>query len=146
MHFTLAAAETLVVDALTRNRVDEANARSVARALVAAEAAGQGGHGLRRVEAYTKQAKAGKVDGFARPQLERQFPAVVRIDACHGYAYPAFDLAAAALPEIVREQGIALAAVHRSHHAGVLALTVERFADMGFVALMVANATASMAA
>ena len=86
MHFTLAAAETLVVDALTRNRVDEANARSVARALVAAEAAGQGGHGLRRVEAYAKQAKAGKVDGFARPQLERQFPAVVRIDACHGYA------------------------------------------------------------
>ncbi|KWV44187.1 sulfolactate dehydrogenase [Rhizobium altiplani] len=146
MHFTLAAAETLVVDALTRNRVDEANARSVARALVAAEAAGQGGHGLRRVEAYTKQAKAGKVDGFARPQLERQFPAVVRIDACHGYAYPAFDLAAAALPEIVREQGIALAAIHRSHHAGVLALTVERFADMGLVALMVANATASMAA
>ncbi|MBB3316378.1 (2R)-3-sulfolactate dehydrogenase (NADP+) [Rhizobium sp. BK181] len=146
MHLTLSAAETLVVDALVRNRVDEANARSVARALVAAEAAGQGGHGLRRVEAYAKQAKAGKVDGFAKPRLERPFPAVVRIDACHGYAYPAFDLAATALPEIVLQQGIALAAVHRSHHAGVLALTVERFAEMGFVALMVANATASMAA
>ncbi|KQV73110.1 Ldh family oxidoreductase [Rhizobium sp. Root1220] len=146
MHLTLAAAETLVFDALLRNRVDGSNARSVAKALVAAEAAGQGGHGLRRVEAYAMQARAGKVDGFAKPLLERSRPAVVQIDACHGYAYPAFDLAVSALPYIARQQGIALATVRRSHHAGVLALTVERFAELGLVALMVANATASMAA
>jgi (2R)-3-sulfolactate dehydrogenase (NADP+) len=46
----------------------------------------------------------------------------------------------------VREQGIVAVAFRRSHHAGVLALTVERFAEMGLVALMVANAPASMAA
>jgi (2R)-3-sulfolactate dehydrogenase (NADP+) len=86
MHLTLAAAETLVFDGLTRNRVSEANACSVARALVAAEAAGQGGHGLRRVEAYSRQARAGKVDGFATPSLSRPLPAVVQIDANHGYA------------------------------------------------------------
>jgi (2R)-3-sulfolactate dehydrogenase (NADP+) len=146
MHLTLAAAETLVFDGLTRNRVSEANARSVARALVAAEAAGQGGHGLRRVEAYSKQAKAGKVDGFATPSLLRPLPAVVQIDANHGYAYPAIDLALSVVPDIAREQGIVAVAFRRSHHAGVLALTVERFAEMGLVALMVANAPASMAA
>ncbi|MFK0334028.1 Ldh family oxidoreductase [Rhizobium sp. NPDC090275] len=146
MHLTLAAAEILVFEALTRNRVSEANARSVARALVAAEAAGQGGHGLRRVEAYSKQAKAGKVDGFATPSLARPLPAVVQIDANHGYAYPAIDLALSAVPDIAREQGIVAVAFRRSHHAGVLALTVERFAEMGLVALMVANAPASMAA
>jgi (2R)-3-sulfolactate dehydrogenase (NADP+) len=146
MHLTLSEAETLVLDALTRNRVDEANARSVARALVAAEAAGQSGHGLRRVKAYAAQARATKVDGFAKPILARPFPAVVQIDACHGYAYPAFDLAASVLPDIAKDQGIALASIRRSHHAGVLALTVERFAESGLVALMVANATASMAA
>lgn len=146
MHLTLAAVETLVLDALMRNRVDEANARAVARALVAAEAAGQGGHGLRRVAAYAAQARAGKVDGFAKPIFTRPFPAVVQVDACHGYAYPAFDLAVSVLPDIARQQGIALVTIRRSHHAGVLALTVERFAEMGLVALMVANATASMAA
>ncbi|WP_018901888.1 Ldh family oxidoreductase [Rhizobium sp. 2MFCol3.1] len=146
MHLTLAAAETLVFDGLTRNRVSEANARSVARALVAAEAAGQGGHGLRRVEAYSKQARAGKVDGFATPSLLRPLPAVVQIDANHGYAYPAIDLALSVVPDIAREQGIVAVAFRRSHHAGVLALTVERFAEMGLVALMVANAPASMAA
>ncbi len=145
MHLSLAEAETLIMEALQRNRVSAENARSVAVALVAAEAAGQGGHGLRRVPAYAGQAKVGKTDGFAIPQLSRPFPAVLRIDAGNGYAYPALDLAVAELPAIAREQGIALAAISRSHHAGVMGLTVERFADQGLVALMVANAPASMA-
>jgi (2R)-3-sulfolactate dehydrogenase (NADP+) len=145
MHLSLAEAETLVVEALQRSKVSAENARSVAVALVAAEAAGQGGHGLRRVPAYAGQAKVGKTDGFARPQLSRPFPAVLRVDAGNGYAYPALDLAVAELPAIAREQGIALAAISRSHHAGVMGLTVERFADQGLVALMVANAPASMA-
>ncbi|NLR99265.1 Ldh family oxidoreductase [Rhizobium sp. P38BS-XIX] len=145
MHLSLAEAETLVVEALRRSKVSAENARSVAVALVAAEAAGQGGHGLRRVPAYAGQAKAGKTDGFAMPRMSRPFPAVLRIDAGNGYAYPALDLAVSALPEIAREQGIALAAISRSHHAGVMGLTVERFADQGLVALMVANAPAAMA-
>lgn len=145
MHLLLAEAETLVMEALQRNRVSAENARSVAVALVAAEAAGQSGHGLRRVPAYAGQAKVGKVDGFVTPQLSRPFPAALRIDAGNGYAYPALDLAVAELPAVAREQGIALAAISRSHHAGVMGLTVERFADQGLVALMVANAPASMA-
>ncbi|WP_349956594.1 Ldh family oxidoreductase [Rhizobium sp. ZPR3] len=145
MHLSLAEAETLVVGALQRNKVSVENARAVAVALVAAEAAGQGGHGLRRVPAYAGQARVGKTDGFATPQMSRPFPAVLRIDAGNGYAYPALDLAVAELPTIAREQGIALAAISRSHHAGVMGLTVERFADQGLVALMVANAPASMA-
>ncbi|MBN8951927.1 Ldh family oxidoreductase [Rhizobium sp. WW_1] len=145
MHLSLAEAETLVVEALQRSKVSDGNARSVAVALVAAEAAGQGGHGLRRVPAYAGQAKVGKTDGFATPQVSRPFPAVLRIDAGNGYAYPALDLAVDALPNIAREQGIALAAISRSHHAGVMGLTVERFADQGLVALMVANAPAAMA-
>ncbi|MCJ9724473.1 Ldh family oxidoreductase, partial [Agrobacterium sp. BETTINA12B] len=145
MHLSLAEAETLVVEALLRNRVSPENARAVAIALVAAEAAGQGGHGLRRVPAYASQAKAGKTDGFAKPHLTRPYPAVLRIDAGNGYAYPALDLAVAELTIVAREQGIALAAISRSHHAGVMGLTVERFADQGLVALMVANAPASMA-
>lgn len=100
---------------------------------------------MRRVPAYASQAKAGKTDGFAKPHLTRPYPAVLRIDAGNGYAYPALDLAVAELSIVAREQGIALAAISRSHHAGVMGLTVERFADQGLVALMVANAPASMA-
>jgi (2R)-3-sulfolactate dehydrogenase (NADP+) len=70
---------------------------------------------------------------------------VLSIDAAHGFAYPALDLAVENLPSIAKEQGIAFAGIHRSHHAGVMALTVERFADQGLVAMMFANAPAAMA-
>jgi (2R)-3-sulfolactate dehydrogenase (NADP+) len=146
MHMTLEAAETLVRSVFEANGVLAETARSVAHALVHAEAAGQYGHGLRRVPAYIGQARTGKVDGQATPIVTRPRPAVLVVDAALGYAYPAFDIAVAELPKIAREQGIALAAIHRSHHAGVMALTVERFAEQGLVALMFANAPASMAA
>ncbi|HCL64657.1 MAG TPA: sulfolactate dehydrogenase [Rhizobium sp.] len=145
MRLTIAAAETLVAEVLMGKGVTEGNALSVARALVSAEAAGQGGHGLRRVPAYAAQAVAGKVDGKARPVATRPRPGVLLIDAQNGYAYPALDLAVELLVPIAREQGIAIAAISRSHHAGVMALTVERFADQGLAAMMFANAPASMA-
>lgn len=145
MRLSIGEAEILVTEVLQDNRVNPANARSVATALVAAEAAGQSGHGLRRLPAYAAQARAGKVDGFAQPVLRRASPSGVHIDAALGYAFPALDMAVAALPSIVRSQGIAFAAIGRSHHAGVMGLTVERLADEGLVAMMFANAPAVMA-
>lgn len=145
MLLSIGEAERLVSETLARNRVSAENALSVARALVAAEAAGQGGHGLRRVESYSVQARAGKVDGFAVPVLAESRPGALKVDAAFGFAYPAFDLAVPRLAAMARRQGVAVAAVSRSHHAGVLALTVERLADEGLVALMTANAPAAMA-
>jgi (2R)-3-sulfolactate dehydrogenase (NADP+) len=57
---TLDQAEALVVAALRRARTSESNARSVARALVLAEADGLKGHGLSRVPMYAAQAKVGR--------------------------------------------------------------------------------------
>lgn len=145
MHMTLTEAEALIRGIFEDNGVVPSVALSVARALVQSEAAGQSGHGLRRVPAYVKQVRTGKVDGSATPRSSRTRPAVLSIDAAHGFAYPALDLAVAELPAITREQGIAFAAIGRSHHAGVMALTVERFADQGLIAMMFANAPAAMA-
>ncbi|TWF52834.1 Ldh family oxidoreductase [Neorhizobium alkalisoli] len=145
MNMTIEEAETLVSSVFEENGVLPATARSVARALVQSEAAGQSGHGLRRVPAYVKQVRTGKVDGKAVAVSTRPKPGILAIDAAHGFAYPALDLAVAELPAITREQGIAFATINRSHHAGVMALTVERFAELGLVAMMFANAPAAMA-
>ncbi|MEB2845054.1 Ldh family oxidoreductase [Rhizobiales bacterium RZME27] len=145
MTISLAEAELLISSVFEHNGVDAPAAASVARALVQAEAAGQSGHGLRRVPAYVKQVLTGKVDGRAQPVPSQPKPGILAINANHGFAYPALDLAAEMLPSIVRKQGIALAAINRSHHAGVMALTVERFAEQGLVAMMFANAPAAMA-
>lgn len=142
---TVADVRALIVGALLRSRTNEANAGSVGDALVAAELAGQGGHGLRRVVAYCAQARAGKVDGFARSVATETRPGALAVDAAHGFAYPALDLAVEWLPDAARRQGIAMAGIRRSHHCGVAGVPVERLASRGVVALMFANAPASMA-
>jgi (2R)-3-sulfolactate dehydrogenase (NADP+) len=142
---SLEEAETLIVAALTRSRAAEVTARSVARALVGAEAIGQGGHGLRRVVAYAAQSAAGKVDGFAVPVASVPAPGVLSIDAGSGFAYPALDLALEKLPELAGAHGVALAAIRRSHHCGAMGLFVERLAESGLVALMFSNAPAAIA-
>ena len=139
------AVTELVTGALTRSRTSRDNAASVARALLAAELAGQNGHGLRRGGAYSAQARAGKVDGFAIPSSQALRPGALAIDACHGFAYPAMDLALDWLPDAARSQGIAIAGIRRSHHCGVAGVVVEALAERGVAALMVANAPAAMA-
>jgi (2R)-3-sulfolactate dehydrogenase (NADP+) len=104
----------------------------VARALLAAELAGQNGHGLRRVEAYSAQARAGKVDGFATPTSEALRPGAMAIDAANGFAYPAMDLALDWLPGAAKVQGIAIAGIRRSHHCGVAGVIVEALAERGW--------------
>jgi (2R)-3-sulfolactate dehydrogenase (NADP+) len=136
---SLAAARDLVVAALVANRTAPENARSVADALVAAEADGIKGHGLSRVPSYAAQARSGKVDGFAKPEKRSPAAAVLAIDAARGFAFPAIDLAVASLPEVGRTQGVAAAGIRRSHHCGAAGHHVERLARAGLAALFFAN-------
>ena len=142
---SLDEARDLVAAALIASRTSPENARSVARALVAAEADGLKGHGLSRLPSYAAQARSGKVDGFAVPEARRTLPSVLGVDAACGFAYPALDLAVAALPEIAAAQGVAVAAIRRSHHCGSAGLPVERLAEQGFAALLFANTPQAIA-
>ena len=142
---TLAQAEGLVVRTLARCRTSVDNSKSVARALIAAEADGLKGHGLSRVPMYAAQAKVGKVDGLAVPLVTRPRPGLIAVDAGNGFAFPALEAAEAVLPEAVRRQGVAAAAIRRSSHCGAAGHPVERLAQAGFVALMFVNTPAGMA-
>lgn len=142
---SIADAVALIETALIVNFVSAHNARSVARALVAAEVDGQVGHGFSRVAAYAAQAGSGKVTGAAIPSVERKAPAYAVIDAGNGFAFPAIDLAIDLLSEMSSHNGIAGVAITRSHHGGQLGAHVERLAEKGMVALMFANTPKAMA-
>jgi len=145
VRLSLAEAEQFAFEALCASRTSPANARPTARALVAAEADGQGGHGLSRVPSYALQSRAGKVDGHARPRVERVAGAALRVDGGFGFAYPAIDAAIDALAPLAREQGIAVAAMHRSHHFGQAGAHAERLAERGLVAVVLGNSPKAMA-
>ena len=138
--------ESLIARALTQSATSEPNAASVACALAQAEVDGQKGHGLTRVPSYAAQARAGKVDGHAVPEPRVTRPGSLLVDVKHGFAYPAFDLAIARLPELAAANGIAAAGFVRSHHFGVAGRHVERLAEEGLVALVFGNTPKAMAA
>ena len=142
---SLTEAEELVIAALCAVGTHSQNARSVAAALVAAEAEGQIGHGFSRLADYAAQVRSGKVNGMARPLCSAQNDAALTVDARNGFAYPALDMAVDAGIAAARRHGCASVAVTRSHHCGALSIQVAKIAREGLIGLMVANTPAAIA-
>lgn len=143
--FTCDELEALMVSALVNSSTSEANAKSVAAALLAAEIDGRKGHGFSRIPTYAGQARSGKVDGQAVPEIMKELPGSLMIDVKHGFFYPAIDLAFAHFPIKAKANGIAAVGFHNSHHCGVLGHHVEKAAEQGFIALVVGNTPQAMA-
>ncbi len=135
----------LATNALCAHNTSEANALMVAKALVAAEVDGLTGHGLARLPSYCGQAASGKVDGHAEPAVTHVALAAIRVDAHHGFAYPAMALAIEKLCELTPKAGIAVAAVTHSHHCGAAGYHVEALARQGLVGLLFANTPKAIA-
>lgn len=142
---SLSDAEALLYRALATNGVRDESARSVAKALVAAEAEGQAGHGFSRLADYVAQARSGKVQAHAVPKLVSSDPAAILVDAGNGFAYPALDLAIAHGIAAAKNKGCASISVTRSHHCGALSVQVQKIAEAGCVGIMMANAPAAIA-
>jgi (2R)-3-sulfolactate dehydrogenase (NADP+) len=142
---SLGEATEWVATAFARHGASATNARSVARALIAAEADGLKGHGLSRVPTYLGMLRSGKVDGAAAPVATRPKPGVLAIDAALGFAYPALDLAVDELPDLACAQGIIAAPIVRSNHCGAAGLPCEALARRGLVALLFANTPGAIA-
>ena len=137
--------EELAIAALCACGTSPQNAQSVAKALVSAEIDGQSGHGLNRISSYAAQTRNGKVNGHAIPTIEDLSSSALRVDGHLGFAYPAIDLAFEHLIPKSKENGVAIAVIHRSHHFGQAGAHVERLAYQGLIGLTLANTPKAMA-
>lgn len=142
---TLTEVRALSFRALTACNTSESTARSVAESVVAAEADGIHSHGLARLPTYCEHARCGKIDGNATPTCEQVGPALIKVDACDGFAHPAIDLGFAQFLPLARRTGIAAMAVTNSYNCGVVGYHVERIANAGLVGLGFVNAPSSIA-
>ncbi|WP_229681477.1 Ldh family oxidoreductase [Neoroseomonas lacus] len=144
MRISLDDAEALARTALAAAGAGPDMAAATARALAAAEAAGQAGHGLSRVPQYAAFLSNGRADGAAVPRIVNERGGAVLVDARHGLAYPALALAEAEAAWRARAHGVAFAGVTNSHHSGAMGLPVARLAGQGLVALAFTNSPAAM--
>lgn len=142
---SIADATALIHAALATAGVPDTVCASVAAALVAAEAEGQGGHGFSRVADYVAQAKSGKINRDAKVTTTVRGPASIFVDADQGFAFPALETALDLGLPIAQTQGIAIMAVGNSHHCGTLSVQVDKIASAGMIGLMVANAPKAIA-
>lgn len=145
LNLTLAEIETLAVEALSSCGASPEAARSLARAVAAAEADGIASHGLAYVPTYCEHLVCGKVDGGAVPVVSVPKPALVVVDAGTGFAHPAIDAGFERLLPLAGEMGIAALAIRNSYNCGVLGYHTERLAERGFVGLGFTHAPASIA-
>jgi len=117
-------------------------ARILARNVAHAQRDGSDSHGIFRMPGYISTLASGWVDGHAVPVVTDAAPGFVSVDACNGYAQPAHEAARAMVSEKARSQGIALLAIHDSHHFAALWPDVEPYAREGLVALTFVNSMA----
>ncbi|WP_460418978.1 Ldh family oxidoreductase [Pseudomonas sp. microsymbiont 2] len=122
-----------------RHGCSTAVAAVLAHNCASAQRDGAHSHGVFRIPGYVSTLASGWVDGRAVPQVTDLAPAYVRADAKGGFAQPALAAARSLLVEKARMAGIAVLAIHNSHHFAALWPDVEPFADEGLVALSVVN-------
>lgn len=144
MRLSLDEAAALLRRTLAAAGANAVMAETTARALVAAEAAGQAGHGLSRLPQYAAFLRNGRADGTAMPVLANERGGAALVDARHGLAYPALDMAEREAAWRARAHGVAFVGVTNSHHSGAMGLPVERLARAGLVALAFTNSPFAM--
>ncbi|MDD9877881.1 MAG: Ldh family oxidoreductase [Magnetovibrio sp.] len=142
---TLDELRGLTCRVLANANTSPGNAAAVADALVAAEADGMPSHGMSRLVAYAGQAASGKVDGQAVPELSQPKPAVIKVDARSGFAYPAMNMGLDTAIDVAPEVGAVAVGIANSHHSGVAGHPVERLARAGLIGLFFCNGPAGLA-
>jgi len=125
----------LVAAALVRAGASGAMADATARALVAAEMAGLGGHGLSRVQLYAQHVKEGRASGTVEPRVAHEKGAACLIDAQGGLAYLAMELATREALRRAREFGVAFCGVTHSHHCGAMDYHLAPLAVAGLIGI-----------
>ncbi|WP_426132795.1 Ldh family oxidoreductase [Pseudomonas sp. PWP3-1b2] len=111
----------------------------LSRNCASAERDGAHSHGIFRIPGYLSTLASGWVNGRAVPIVSDVASGFVRVDAGNGFAQPALEAARGLLVDKARSAGIALLAIHNSHHFAALWPDVEPFAEQGLVALSVVN-------
>ena len=122
-----------------RHGCSEAVAAVLAHNCASAQRDGAHSHGVFRIPGYVSTLASGWVNGRAEPVVRDVASGYISVDAAGGFAQPALAAARGLLVSKARSAGIAVLAIHNSHHFAALWPDVEPFADEGLVALSVVN-------
>lgn len=132
----------LTVRVLERHGATCEAARLQADALVEGEMRAHPSHGLRRLPLIVERMRRGLIDVTADPRLVWTAEASLTVDGNMGFGPVALDAAIDAVSARAERMGIAMAAISKSSHIGMLAPYVERVAGKGCIGVLLTTSEA----
>ncbi len=133
--FPLAEIYQLIKSVMLHNGCDEPNAAALADIMTRAERDGSHSHGLFRVPGYVKALRSGKVNGKAKPKIEKITPAIIKVNGHGCFAPIAQSIGLPALVKATKEIGIGALTLTGIHHFAALWPETEYLANNGLVGI-----------
>jgi delta1-piperideine-2-carboxylate reductase len=119
---------------LLANGCDEETANILADLIMKAERDGSLSHGLFRLPAYVSGLKSGKINGKARPDVNKISPSVIKVSGNNCLAPMVLIKGLPELIKTAKENGVAVLAINNSHHMAAMWPETETIAEEGLVA------------
>jgi L-2-hydroxycarboxylate dehydrogenase (NAD+) len=113
-----AAIGAFMTDAFRACGLPDADAATVAGAMLDADISGADAHGVFRLPGYVRNLQRGNVNPRADLKVIERSPATALIDGDNGMGHLVMTRAAELAVEIAREAGVAWVGVRRSNHSG----------------------------
>jgi len=114
----VATVRAFMVDAFRACGLPEADAATVAGAMLDADISGADAHGIFRLPGYVRLLKRGHINPRANVKAAERGPATALVDGDNGMGHLVMTYAANLAVEIAREAGVAWVGVRRSNHSG----------------------------
>ncbi|MGA0944076.1 MAG: Ldh family oxidoreductase, partial [Alphaproteobacteria bacterium] len=135
----------LIKEKLIKSNCMPENTDGIIQGILDAEYSGIKSHGFHYLPIYCNHLKIGKINGQAKPSVDRISRAALKVNADHGFAHTAIDLGLSSLFEMTSQESVAVMSIYNSYNCGVLGFHTKRIAEKGFIGLGFTNAPASIA-
>ena len=143
--FSKEKAIELIKEKLIKSNCMPENTDGIIQGILDAEYSGIKSHGFHYLPIYCNHLKIGKINGQAKPSVDRISKAALKVNADHGFAHTAIDLGLSSLFEMTSQESVAVMSIYNSYNCGVLGFHTKRIAEKGFIGLGFTNAPASIA-
>ena len=143
--FSKEKAIELIKEKLIKSNCMPENTDGIIQGILDAEYSGIKSHGFHYLPIYCNHLKIGKINGQAKPSVDRISRAALKVNADHGFAHTAIDLGLSSLFEMTSQESVAVMSIYNSYNCGVLGFHTKQIAEKGFIGLGFTNAPASIA-
>ncbi len=113
-----ATIRAFMTDAFRACGLPEADAATVAGAMLDADLSGSDAHGIFRLAGYVRLLKRGHINPRANVKVAERSPATALVDGDNGMGHLVMTYASNLAVEIARDAGVAWVGVRRSNHSG----------------------------